>query len=409
MGLAYGPPEKNIPGDYSNMRKYFCLRSLGVYLALTLLLLLMHPHVWGLSPAYAATPIDEAAVKLVKFCMDPKTGLDEHAVAILVDYVLGAKQQKEHALLKSMDCTGAYYEFDTKITFPRFMKYSYDPLIPSAITRPSSLRYSIWTAPNGDTQKLPSQWKPVHAGGRPVIIHGVQHDSNTPDLTTGVYYEYDLQRTLILLNHKGRQVLVSVSKQTGPSNVGKKGVILGNDNDWNYYYSSEPGSAKTGLGWVKSYIYDYFSVGVYAETGTVPTVVRAGVFQWINAGWSSMNFVKASHIITGMKRYARNSRMILESPHLPAPNQMISVYQTLSNMSPGELMKKYVALQQALRLSAIQLGKISKSAGEERVSFANTPKEQMIEELMLEYLKGTLGKSNLLGKQTFPDSSSGQI
>jgi hypothetical protein len=35
----------------------------------------------------------------------------------------------------------------------------------------------------------------------------VQHDSNTPDLTTGVYYEYDLKRTLILTNYKGRQVL----------------------------------------------------------------------------------------------------------------------------------------------------------------------------------------------------------
>jgi hypothetical protein len=289
------------------------------------------------------------------------------------------------------------------------MKYSYDPVIPSAITRPSSLRYSIWTAPGGDTQKLPSHWKPVHPGSRPVIIRGMQHDSNTPDQTTGVYYEYDLKRTLILLNHKGRQVLVSISKQTGPSNVGKKGVILGNDNDWNYYYSSEPGSAKAGLGWVKSYIYDYFSVGVYAETGSTPTMVRAGVFQWLNAGWSGMNFVKANHIMTGMKRFARNSRLILESPRLPAPNQMISVYQTYAHMPTGELQKKYVTLQQALRASAIQQGKIGNSLEEERASVANTPKEQMIEELMLEYLKGTLGKSTLLGRQALVSSSLGQM
>ncbi|MDQ5985465.1 MAG: hypothetical protein CSYNP_01175 [Syntrophus sp. SKADARSKE-3] len=389
------------------MKKYFCLRYAMVYTALALLVLISHSYIGGLCPAYATDPIDEAAMKMVKFCMDPKSGLDERVVATLVDYVLEGKSQKEHALSKSMDCTGAYYEFDTKITFPRFMKYSYDPVIPSAITRPSSLRYSIWTAPGGDTQKLPSYWKPVHPGSHPVVIRGMQHDSNTPDLTTGVYFEYDLKRTLILLNHKGRQVLVSISKQTGPSNVGKKGVILGNDNDWNYYYSSEPGSAKAGLGWVKSYIYDYFSVGVYAETGSTPTMVRTGVFQWMNAGWSGMNFVKTNHIVAGMKRFARNSRLILESPRLPAPNQMISVYQTYSRMPAGELQRKYATLQQALRASAIQQGKISNSLTEERIS--NTPKEQMIEELMLEYLKGTLGKLTFLGRQAMVGSSSGKM
>ncbi|HOO40569.1 MAG TPA: hypothetical protein PK653_03955, partial [Syntrophales bacterium] len=71
-----------------------------------------------------------------------------------------------------------------------------------------------------------------------------------------------------------RQVLVSVSKQTSPSNVGEKGVILGNDSDWHYYYSGKPGSAKAGLGWVKSYIYDYFSVGVYVESGSAPVMVK---------------------------------------------------------------------------------------------------------------------------------------
>ena len=95
--------------------------------------------------------------------------------------------------------------------------------------------------------------------------------STTPtplDLTTGVYHEYDLKRTLILLNQKGRQVLISVSKQIDESSIGKKGVILGNDSDWTYFYSNEPGTMKTGLGWAKSYIYDYFSVVVYAKRTT---------------------------------------------------------------------------------------------------------------------------------------------
>jgi hypothetical protein len=186
--------------------------------------------------------------------------------------------------------------------------------------------------------------------------------------------------------------MVSVSKQINTSNVGKKGIILGNDSDWNYYYSGQPGTPMTGLGWVKSYIYDYFSIGVYVDTA--PPMVRTGVFQWLRAGWTGINFVKPSHILGGLKRFARDSKLILESPRLPAPNQMISTYQLLSNMPAADLIKKYAALQQAQRSLAIQLGKISKSDGEEQLSFANTPKEQMVEELMLEYLKTTLGRDS---------------
>jgi hypothetical protein len=226
----------------------------------------------------------------------------------------------------------------------------------------------------------------------------MQRDAITPDLTTGAYYEYNLRRTIILFNYKGRQVLVSISKQIGESDVGRKGVIIGNDSDWSYYYSGEPGTTKTGLGWAKSYIYDYFSVCIYVENAET-TTVRTGVFQWLRAGWSRINFVKSSDILRGMKRFADNSRSVLESPRLPAPSHMISAYQSLLSMPQGELVKKYTALQQAMRSSAIQIGKISKSAANEPISCANVPKDQIVEELMLEYLKMALGKPTPLGQQ----------
>ncbi len=353
----------------------------------------------ALSSGSAQNAVNDAAMRLVRFCIDPQTGLDERAVATLVDFVLKPKQRKEFALADSLRCTGAYYEFDTRITFPRFMDYSYNSLIPSVVTRPSSLRYSLWSSNHGTNQNLPSNWAPVPPGGTPVILHGLQHDSNTPDLTTGVYYEYDLQRTLILLNHEGRQILVSISKQTSESGVGEKGFILGSDNDWNYYYSGKPGSAKPGLGWVKSYIYDYFSIGIYVESASSPVMVRTGVFQWIRAGWSGINFVKPDHVIDGMRRFARNTRQILESPRLPAPNQMSSVYQWLSSIPIADLAKKYVALQQAQRSLAIQAGKVCKSEAEEPISLSGTSREQMVEELMLEYLKQALGKPTPAGRR----------
>ena len=181
--------------------------------------------------------------------------------------------------------------------------------------------------------------------------------------------------------------------------LGKKGIILGNDSDWTYYYSGEPGTPRAGLGWVKSYIYDYFSVVVYVESGAGPAMVKTGVFQWLRAGWSGINFVQSNHILGGIKRFARNFRMILESPRLPAPNQVVAVYQSFLSMPANDLIRKYTDLQQALRASAAKIGKVSKAALDEQLSFAGTPKEQMIEELMLEYLKTILGKPTILGKQ----------
>jgi hypothetical protein len=360
----------------------------------------------GYPPAPAASlsdiprPVNDAAVRLVHSCDDSKAGFDEQAVATLVDYVLMSKNSSEYSLPESNHASGAYYEFDTKIAFPRFMEYSYSPLVPSNITRPSSLHYSIWSNPQNDMQRMPTSWNTIPLHGAPLVIRGLQHDSNTPDLNTGAYYEYDLRRVLIHLNHKGRQVLISVSKQIDESGVGKKGAILGDDTDWAYFYSDKPGTTRNGLGWAKSYIYDYFSVVVYAESGSPPAMVRSGTFQWLRAGWSGINFVRPSHILNGMRRFAQASRAVLESPRLPAPSQLTSVYQSLLSMSVSDLANEYSALQQALRSSAIQAGKIGKTEADNGQPSAGTSKEQMVEELMLEYLKTTLGKPTPLEKRS---------
>lgn len=356
----------------------------------------------GLALQDAPGTVNKAALELVKLCSDSNRSLDENALVVLMDYVLSSKEQNEYALSKSQGCAGAYYEFDTKTSFSRFMDYTHNSLIPATITRPSSLRHSTWTHSRSSLQDLLNGWEPVPPLGAPVVIHASQRDAITPDLTTGSYYEYNLKRTLILLNHKGRQALISISKQVGESDVGKKGVILGKDEDWNYYYSGQPGTTKAGLGWAKSYIYDYFSVVVYTESNSTSDTVRTSAFQWLRAGWSGINFVKSNHILSGMKRFARNSKAVLESPNLPPPDQMVSVYQWLSALSIADLSRKYAGLQQGLRQSAVKLGKIGKSGGTDETAGRSTPKEQMIEELMLEYLKICLGKPTLINRQTFP-------
>ena len=374
----------------------FGLRWLLITLMISLLTIFQHQSAMAISLTDSASPVPAAAMKLIQFCANPKAGLDAQSVAILVDYVLESKSNKEAALPKLKETPGAYYEFDTRINFSSFLQYSYSNQIPSVLTSPASLRYSVWTGIQGESQKMPGSWKLVPPAGKPVIIHGIQRNGITPDQTTGVYYEYDLKRTFILLNHKGRQVFISISKQIDISDIGKKGVILGNDDDWNYYYSGIPGSTKAGLGWVKSYIYDSFAVGVYVESGST---VRSGVFQWIRAGWSGVNFVQTTNIIQGMKRDAKNSKIIMESPKLPAPKQIISTYQRLSALPKNDLVERYTSLQQARKALAALSGKIDKNEIKKQAPYTNTPKEQIIEELMLEYFKITLGKSSLLGKK----------
>ena len=374
----------------------FGLRWPLITLIISLLTIFQPQPALAVSLTDSASPVPAAAMKLIGFCANPKVGLDAQSVAILVDYVLEPKSNKEVDLPKIKETPGAYYEFDTRISFSNFLQYSYSKQVPAALTSPASLRYSLWTSLPGELQKMPASWKLVPPAGKPVIIYGLQHDGITPDLTTGVYYEYDLKKTLILLNHKGRQVLISISKQIDISDIGKKGVILGNDDDWNYYYSGIPGSTKAGLGWVKSYIYDFFAVGVYVESGSM---VRSGVFQWIRAGWSGVNFVQTSHIIKGMKRNAKTSKTILESPKLPAQKQIISTYQKLSALPKNDLVERYTSLQQARKSLAVLSGKIDKNEIKKQDSYANTPKEQIVEELMLEYFKIALGKSSLLGKK----------
>ncbi|MHB8137879.1 MAG: hypothetical protein ACYDGO_05760 [Smithellaceae bacterium] len=372
---------------------------LTIVLIVSLLTALTHQQApAAISPLNSDGPVPAAAMKLVSFCNNPRAGLDLRAVTTLVDYVLEPKSLKEAALPIIQDATGAYFESDIRISFADFLNYSYNSTIPSAVTSPSSLRYSRSIGIPGNTNKMPVNWILPAPGGSPVIINELLRNGNTPDQTTGVYYEYDVKRTLILLNHKGRQVLITISKQVDVSDVGKKGFIVGSDDDWNYYYSGDPGSAKTGLGWVKSYIYDFFSVGVYINSSSSPAMVRSGFFQWIRAGWSGVNFVQPQHVIKGMNRHNRNHKAILESPNLPASSEIASAYQRLSALPQSDLTKRYAVLQQARQSLALKGGKIKTDEIKKQNDYFNAPKEQIIEELMVEYLKLALGKPSPIAK-----------
>ena len=80
-------------------------------------------------------------------------------------------------------------------------------------------------------------------------------------------------------------------------------------------------------------------------------------------------------------------------------NAMQKIFDESMRKQLEDLKKQYAAFQRAQRHSAVQIGKISKSGLDEQVSLADTPKKQMVEELMVEYLKMTLGKPTPVVKQ----------
>jgi hypothetical protein len=100
-----------------------------------------------------------------------------------------------------------------------------------------------------------------------------------------------------------------------------------------------------------------------------------------------------------MRRNAKNSKAILELPKLPAPKQIVSTYKRLLALPQNDLVERYTTLQQARQSLAVLSGKIDATEIKKQTSYANTPREQIIEELMLEYFKITMGKSSLIGKK----------
>jgi hypothetical protein len=239
-------------------------------------------------------------------------------VAGLMDFITRPKQGgTRYSAGTGNGLSSSYIEADVAVRLNDLLRYSFNPSIPWFATTPSSLRTSSWKQTDKPWSDLPRLWELLGAGDAPVVIRGLETVENTPDMFSGAYYRYDLYRTLILFTSGGRRTAISISKQKDVSDVGRKGYIIGNDEDWNYFYSGEPGLNVTGLGWVKSYMFDSAGISVYTEPGGGPPLVRSANFKWLRGGWSNINVIQNDHIYQGMQRFTRAFKEVLESPQLP--------------------------------------------------------------------------------------------
>ena len=315
----------------------------------------------------------------------------------ILEYVKSPKDAEAlyYADLK-LGSSSAYMDLDIRQHFDHILKYSFNPNFPGYLTSPSSTRLSLWNQVQGSDGQLPTLWDTVDNLEAPVIVKGIETIENTPDVFSGAYYRYQLYRTLILFKDNDRKVLISISRQTGTSDVGKKGYVLGSDDNWDYFYSGKPGLSIPGLGWVKSRMYDSYGINLYIEMDPAAPLLRCGVFKWIQAGWSKINVVKKHHIHNGIKRFAKSFKAIMEHPSLPGIDVLSDTFSKIKALSEDELrasMKTYLTiLENHYGRDYRPPRRWSPQVFKNKKPWLQMSTEAMQSVLMVEFMKHAIGK-----------------
>ncbi len=306
-----------------------------------------------------------------------------------------------HNLPAMGSMSGAYHSFSIERSLATLLSYAYNPAIPQVAFRPTSIRLTYWTEINGQRRAaFPRLWPRLNQLESPLQLRGEEVTEITPDLFSGAYFRYRLDTRIILMEHQGRRLFFSISKQPERSEVGKKGAIVGGDQTWNYLYASSAGLVKPGLGWVKSYIYDSVSVVIYAEPEAGKDHIEVGIFKWLNAGWAGMNMVKPKHIHEGLIRFAEPFKELLESPNLPQPEWLATYFRPLSEMDTDDLRAQARLYHQRLKKrfadqAPFSNTKLAKLFGDQAY-VESLDRLQMEAMLAKDYAKPLFGRQSLL-------------
>jgi len=342
---------------------------------------------------------------------DSKVALNPKLVAPVLDFVVSEKKpQVSLDIDEENKATGAYGEFSLKKNLKQILKLAYHPGIPSSLFSPTTTRMAYWKEVKGRKRSLPAIWKMMSQSKKPVIISGVEHEITTPDINSGAYYQYDQDRTLIFYRYKGSNVFISLTKQSGVSRVGYKGLVLGDDEDWTYFYSGKKGLTKMpmlgkgvkvpGLDKIESYMYDSYSILVYYELDQKPPLVKCGVFKWVNAGWKNVNMVREKHVYNGIMRYAKSFKSVMENPHLPSSADIARVLVSIERLDINHLRKSarlYLKkLEQKCKSKGIEPGDMFINLVSSEAYIKQMSKKELQSILALEYMKGVLQKEPVL-------------
>lgn len=322
---------------------------------------------------------------------------DPDQATALIDFVTQSKPQgKKYNMGPRNGGTSAYYEFTLERSLKDILALAYSNSIPSYVTAPSSIRVAHWMEIDGEKQSLPNLSELLEDLSTPKMIKGVEYIENTPDYTSGAYYAYLLDRTLILMRHNNQPVMLSISNQKDKSNVGKKGLVLGPDQNWNYLYTGEKGCTKPGFGWADSYMYHSSSIMVYYQTNDPVPQVRCGTFKWLKAGWAGINLAQPFHLRDGMERFASTYKEVVESPAMTDVPKISRMYDKFNSLTNEELREKSRLYFDHLAQRHINDSKLTRkwlsTIPKDENYITSMSREEMKAIVAVEYLKYLLGK-----------------
>lgn len=341
---------------------------------------------------------------MINLCGDKggQNQLDMDQLSRIVDFT---RQQPEMANYTPGDhegTKGSFISFSIKRPLVDIVRYSYNSDIPEGAVTPYAVNYTSWKTVEAEGNRLPEIYKWMQNPTQPFYVRGVSRLSLTPDLNTGAYYEYDIQKLFVGCRQGKSRIFLSLSNQIGPSEIGKIGYVVGHDQDWNYLYTQEKGLNRKGLGWVKSKIYSFASVCCLIEDQ--PGVVKVGMFQWLGAGWMGMNVVDTHHIRKGLQRHATYFKKIIESSKMPSPDALERIYHCLSQSSETLLREKAEVVIRHFKQMACSDDRLAGIDAikelDEKAYVAKMTKAQLMNTLVREFVKQRLGKDSPL-KPTF--------
>ncbi len=391
---------------WPSFRRLFC--SAVIFVSLWVGFFVLPARADDMSDAFGAEPVGQSeAVEsgltyLLDYCADASNGasIDVSRIDPLVAFVRDAEEMVAHTPRQRDNIHGAFIAYTLDRSMHDALRYAYNQQIPEGAINASSVRYAQWEQISVGGAGPPELWKMVNDLAQPKVVRGVVREIISPDLHTGAYYEYGLNRAFLLYRQENLRVMISISSQNGDSEVGRKGFIIGEDENWNYLYTQEPGLDKTGLGWVKSRIYDFYSICTYLEDLDHPGKVKIGIFQWLGAGWAGFNLVESHHIQKGMVRQTSQFKALLESQRMPAAVTLEQVYQSLARIDEDTLRAKALAVVHHMRDKALSDDDLKKKKAIAELNpeayVARMAKSELISELMREFMKFSLGKETPL-------------
>lgn len=330
---------------------------------------------------------------------------DARRIAPLMTFIIAPKKDNVlYSADNSFGAPSAYNEFAVKAGIQRITDYILDADIPSFFFWPSSLRLSRWTQVVGGDGQFARLRAASNDLDAPFTLKGVEHITITPDQHTGAYYSYDVDKLVILCPYQKGKIMINIYRQQEPSAVGRRGWVLGKDEEWSYLYTRDKGLNVKGLGWANTYMYDSFGVTVYYQADPEKPVVTCGTVSWVKAGWASINMVQSKHIHRGLVRVADAFTEVMEDPRLPEPATLAKTFSKSKDLPTPTLRayaKDYLSGLEQRIASSDTLSKKVGGKFDSQTLLEQMTHDELYAVLALDYLKKLLGHDPVIDSHPF--------